>query len=162
MLILILMLLCYYVSVCVIVVGFVVTNVHDPTLVAEGKGRMSSRKNPPSFDPEADDYASWKSDVDIWRLYTDTAETKVGPAVYLALQGKARDVVRGMSPEDIGSATGYDTIVAELDKVYLSNESSRAFVAFLRSITSFRERAGKIGKVSLWNLRNGIRRLKRV
>ena len=30
----------------------------------------------------------------------------------------------------IGAATGYDTIIAELDKVYMSNESSCAFVAF--------------------------------
>ena len=90
---------------------------------------MSSRKNPPNFDPEVDDYTSWKSDVAIWKLYTDTADVKVGPAVYLSLQGKARDVVRGMTPQIVGAATVYDSIIAELDKVYLSNESSRAFVA---------------------------------
>ena len=53
---------------------------------------MASSKNAPSFNPEADDYASWKSDVEVWRLLTEIKPEKIGPAVYLALQGKARDI----------------------------------------------------------------------
>ena len=70
-------------------------------------------KNPPNFDPEVDEYASWKADVAIWKLYTDTAAEKIGAAIYLSLQGKARDVVRNVDANLIGAATGYDTIIAE-------------------------------------------------
>ena len=99
-------------------------------------------KNPPNFDPEVDDYVSWKADVTIWKMYTDTAQEKVGPAVYLSLQGKARDVVRNLDPNLIGAATGYKTITDELDKVYLSNESSRAFVAF-KDLYEYRREGGQ-------------------
>ena len=91
---------------------------------------MSKLKNPPSFDPEADDYASWKADVAVWKLFTDTAPEKIGGAIYLSTQNKARDVVRSVPTASIGTAEGYDLIIAELDKVYLTNESARAFAAF--------------------------------
>ena len=91
---------------------------------------MSKLKNPPNFDPEVDDYASWKADVEVWKVYTDTAAEKIGGAVYLATQNKARDVVRNVPTAQIGTAGGFDLIIAELDKVYLTNQSSRAFAAF--------------------------------
>ena len=90
-----------------------------------------SIKSPPVFDPqEDDDYVSWKNDVGIWRLYTDTKEEKIGAAVYLALKGKAREVVRQLKPEDIGKKEGYDLVMRTLDAVYLKDESTRAFCAF--------------------------------
>ena len=75
----------------------------------------SSLKNAPSFNPEADDYASWRSDVEVWRLLSDIKPEKIGPAVYLALQGKARDFVRTVSLEEIGSEEGFGKIIAKLD-----------------------------------------------
>ena len=35
-----------------------------------------------------------------------------------------------MNPDQIGTEEGYNLLIAELDKVYLTNESSRAFAAF--------------------------------
>ena len=66
----------------------------------------SSLKNPPVFHPdEDDDYASWKKDVSIWKIYTDTAGGKTGAAVYMCQKGKAREVVRSqLKPEEIGAA----------------------------------------------------------
>ena len=90
-----------------------------------------SIKSPPVFHPETDDdYVSWKSDIAIWKLYTDTKPEKLGAAVYLALQGKAREAVRVITAEEIGVADGYDRIIAELDKVYLKDETTRVFCAF--------------------------------
>ena len=91
---------------------------------------MSRVKNPPSFDPEVDEYMSWKTDDEIWKLFTDTAEAKIGAAVYLAVQGKAREVLWHLNTADIGADRGYDLVIEELDKVYLANEHARAFVAF--------------------------------
>ena len=65
---------------------------------------MTNIKSPPVFKPdEDDDYVSWKNDVSIWKLFTDVKAEKIGAAVYLALQGKAREVVRSLKPEEIGS-----------------------------------------------------------
>ena len=103
---------------------------------------MSNVKNPPGFNPEADDYASWKSDIDVWKLFTETKPEKLGAAVYLALQGKAREVVRTLSTADIGALDGYDKIIAALDAVYLADAASLAFTAFTE-FYEFRREAGQ-------------------
>ena len=103
-----------------------------------------SVKNPPIFNPEVDDdYSSWKTDIGVWKLFTDVKLEKIAPAVYLSLKGKARDVVRSMKPEDIGKAdgSGYDKLIAELDKVYLKDEASRMFCA-LKEFYEFRREGG--------------------
>ena len=48
-------------------------------------------------------------------VFTDVKEEKIGAAVYLVLQGKARDVVRQLKPEDIGQKEVYDLIMHTLD-----------------------------------------------
>ena len=103
---------------------------------------MSNIKNPPSFNPEADDYASWKSDIEVWKLITDMTDVKIGAAVYLALQGKAREVVRTLSTAEIGAADGYTTITNALDAVYQADASSLAFSAFTE-FYEFRREAGQ-------------------
>ena len=77
----------------------------------------SNIKSPPVFNPvEDDDYLSWKNDVEIWRMFTDLKKEKIGAAVYLALKGKACEVVREIEPVDIGTAEGYNLIIAALDE----------------------------------------------
>ena len=103
---------------------------------------MASSKNAPSFNPEADDYASWKSDVEVWRLLTDIKPEKIGPAVYLALQGKARDIVRTVPLAEIGTEQGFDTVIAKLDAVYKKDEAATAFSAFT-DFYEFRRESGQ-------------------
>ena len=48
----------------------------------------SSFKKPPEFNPNGgDSYANWKSDIEIWQLFTKEDKKRQGPAVYLTLQG---------------------------------------------------------------------------
>ena len=92
---------------------------------------MSNIKSPPIFHPEEDDdYISWKNDVGIWKVFTETKEDKIGAAVYLSLQGKAREVVRDLNPEEVGTVNGYKLILEKLDGIYLQDEDTRAFCAF--------------------------------
>ena len=93
---------------------------------------MSEKKlMPPVFSPEEDDdYVAWRNDLEVWKLLTETKAEKLGLSVYLALKGQARDVVRNLKPADIGTATGYDLLIKELDRVYLKDNSTQAFVAF--------------------------------
>ena len=62
--------------------------------------------------------------------------------VYLALQGKAREVVRTLSTAEIGAADGYTTITNALDAVYQADASSLAFSAFTE-FYEFRREAGQ-------------------
>ena len=55
---------------------------------------MSEIRCSPVFCPEEDeDYRMWKSDVEVWQLYTKEDKCRQGPAVYFSLKGKARDAV---------------------------------------------------------------------
>ena len=101
-----------------------------------------SVKNPPIFNPEVDDdYMSWKRDVGVWKLFTETKAEKQGAAVYLSLQGKARECVRPLDTNKIGSATGFDEVLAQLDKTYLVDETTRMFCA-LKEFYEYRRESG--------------------
>ena len=101
---------------------------------------MSSIKSPPAFNPEeGDDYESWKSDVNVWRLFTKDEEKRLGPAVYLSLKGSARDAVRELEPAELTTGDGIKKITDILDRIYLSDESTRAYHAFKEFVEHRRE-----------------------
>ena len=93
---------------------------------------MASKKDlktPPVLESE-DSYSEWRHDLDIWELFTDLPAAKKGPAVYLSLSGRARDCVRDLSKEDIGHVDGVKKILEKLDKLFLKDKDTRAFLAF--------------------------------
>ena len=103
-------------------------------MVAEGKDHYivmaASLKNAPIFLPEEnDDYVNWRKDIMVWKMFTETKVEKLGAAVYLAIQGKARECVRDMDMNILGTAQGFDEILKVLDDVYMKDENSRAFCA---------------------------------
>ena len=102
----------------------------------------TSLKQPPIFNPNGgDSYANWKADIEIWQMFTKDEAKRLGPAVYLSLQGDARDAVRLMDRKSIGTDNCVDLIIAELDKVFLKDETTRAFCAF-KEFVEYRRQAG--------------------
>ena len=102
-----------------------------------------SIKQPPIFDPnEDDDYTEWKSDIEIWQLFTDIRDIKQGPAVYLTLRGRARDAVRGLTAGEIGAADGVANITAKLDEAFETDPSTRAYCAF-KEFVEYRRAKGE-------------------
>ena len=92
---------------------------------------MTTLKQPPIFNPNGgDSYMNWKSDIEIWQLFTKEELKRLGPAVYLSLQGDARNAVCAMDKKYIGKDNGINLIIAELDKVFMKDETTRAFCAF--------------------------------
>ena len=82
---------------------------------------MTSLKQPPVFNPDGgDNYADWKNDLEVWCMLTD-GKINQGPAVYLSLQGDARDAVRPIPKEDLKGDDAIQKILDELDKVYLKD-----------------------------------------
>ena len=103
---------------------------------------MSPIQQPPVFNPdEGDNYEEWKNDVEIWCMLTE-GKVKQGPAVYLSLNGDARDAVRAIPNEDLKKADAVDIILAELDKVYLKDATSRSFAA-IKTFVLFRRESNQ-------------------
>ena len=93
--------------------------------------KVLNLKPPPNFDPdEDDDYWAWKNEIMVWKYFTDISKDKIGAAIYLSLKGKARRATRGITPQEINCLSGYDTLIAKLDKVYLKDEATLAYCAF--------------------------------
>ena len=104
--------------------------------------RNMSLKQPPTFDPSRGDcYQDWKADVEIWGAYTKDEKGRRGPAVYLSLQGEAREAVRSLKVSDLSKDDGLTKLLGELDKVYLKEETTRAFCA-VKSFVEFRRTSG--------------------
>ena len=89
----------------------------------------SSLKTPPELNDDTN-YQDWKTDLEVWEMYTELPAKRKGPAVFLALQGAARDCLRELTPARIGSDNGFELICQKLDQVYLENVNYRAFTAF--------------------------------
>ena len=101
-----------------------------------------SSKHAPIFDPDQDDnYSAWKADVEIWQVFTDVPTVKQGPAVYLALKGRARDAVRWLTAKDLAVDGGVNLITDKLDEVFLSDETTRAYCAF-KDFVMYRRESG--------------------
>ena len=76
--------------------------------------------SPPSFNPDTDDYENFKSDVEVWKmLIKEDNKKQCGAAVYLSLQGTARDAVRGIETKVLQTEQGVDELFKLLDAVYL-------------------------------------------
>ena len=105
---------------------------------------MSNLKNPPAYNPEreGDDYASWKTDVEVWQMVSTLDKAKQGPALYLSLEGSARDKVRGIDKTILNSDEGVKEILRMLDEVYLKDQSTRAYCAF-RDFVEYRRKSGQ-------------------
>ena len=87
-------------------------------------------KNPPEMREDLL-YADWKTELEIWRSFTDLAKAKQGPAVFLSLMGKARQTALAeVKPADLAKDTGVDTILNTLDKLYVKDVCDAAYSAF--------------------------------
>ena len=86
-------------------------------------------KTPPALVDE-DGYGEWLNDVKIWQLFTDLEKKKQGPALYLTLTGRAHECVRELTPEVIGGEDGVKKIIEKLDKLFMKDQNTRAYLAF--------------------------------
>ena len=86
-------------------------------------------------------YTDWKFDLEMWKLYAKLENKRKGPAVYLSLSGEAKECLRVLNHVDIGKENGLDLIIATLDKHFLKDENTRAYIAF-KEFYDFRRSSG--------------------
>ena len=80
-----------------------------------------------SFDPEIDDYISWKKEAQLWDQVTDVQRKKRGPTIFYKLKGRAKSVIDDLENPTLGSANGFDKIIEKLDDAFLPDEFEREF-----------------------------------
>ena len=101
---------------------------------------MSNLKNPPVLSDDKD-YAEWKRELEMWEECTELAVEKRGPALYLALQGRAREAVRNMTATQLKVAGGVKIITDKLGPVLDLNPNTKVFLAF-KTFYDYRRESG--------------------
>ena len=79
---------------------------------------------------DEDGYGEWLNDVKLWQLFTDLDKKKQCPALYLTLTARARECVRELTPQVIGGDDGVKKIIEKLDKLFMKDQNTRAYLAF--------------------------------
>ena len=90
---------------------------------------MASYKNPPSLS-DGVSYASWRSEVDIWRRMTDIAKAKQALAVTLSLTGQYKEVAISVSVDQLNSDEGMDALLAVMDANFQKESRGSAYEAY--------------------------------
>ena len=76
-------------------------------------------------------YANWKEEINIWKDFTELADEKKGPAVFLSLSGQARDSVRqNVKSDKLKETEGLKHVFDCLDKLYLKDSTCTAYEAY--------------------------------
>ena len=83
------------------------------------KKTMGKTVDCPNFDPEGNNYEQWRKEAAVWRMVINSPKSKQGSMVYLAMKGKAKDVVFQLDNEKLGLQDGFEYIIKTLDDIYL-------------------------------------------
>ena len=76
-----------------------------------------------------------------WKLFTEADKKQLEPAVYLSLPGDVKDTIQVIDNTDIIN-DALDTIIAELDKLYIKDETTQAFCALIKEFVEYRQPNG--------------------
>lgn len=79
-----------------------------------------SMKIPPQFREEKNDYETWRKESELWTMYTDLPKEKWAIAVHLNLTGRGRLTSSEWAISEIIMEMGYQLLIEELDRVFLS------------------------------------------
>ena len=74
-------------------------------------------------------YLDVESYTNVWQMLADLDKKKQGPAVYLAMTGRAREVVSKTPAEELGD-NELDRIIRSWTPYFLKMESTRAYISF--------------------------------
>ena len=75
-------------------------------------------------------YDTWLKEVKIWQCFTDISVDKQAPAIFLTLEGKAREAVLELEIEKLNSNTGVANLIKKLDDLYKKDAVETAYQAY--------------------------------
>ena len=75
---------------------------------------MTGRRiHPPIFKDGADFY-EWEREIEIWYMVTEIPEDKQAAAIYLSLEGKARECCKSIKVDELKGNTGKENLMTKL------------------------------------------------
>ena len=90
----------------------------------------ATKNFPPSFDESNYTWKEYKKELSMWQSITSLDKKQQGPALYLALKGKAKDVTKDVDSDKITAEDGLDTIVKALDDIFKKYENQEAYMTY--------------------------------
>ena len=91
---------------------------------------MAGRRiQPPIFEDGADFY-EWQREIEIWAMVTDIPEEKQAAAIYLSLEGKARDCCKSVKVEELKGKDGTEKLMSKLRDLYAIDNEQRIYQAY--------------------------------
>ena len=85
---------------------------------------------PPGFDDTKYSWKEYKKEVDVWATLTNLNNSKQGPALWMALKGKAKQAVQDMEIDKIKAEDGLEKMIARLDAVFKTYDNQAAYMAY--------------------------------
>ena len=92
---------------------------------------VATRKflNPPVL-TNVDSIDTWLHDLQIWKCVTDLEKKQQGPVIYLSLPDKVRNSCRNISITNLNKDDGLDTLINNLERLYLKDKKALAYLAY--------------------------------
>ena len=92
---------------------------------------------PPKFNESVDTWEDYKKELEMWKSCTRLEPKQQGPAFYILLKGKAKEIVKNIPSAEITANNGLDRMLAELDKLYEKDKSQNQYLTY-KSFLDFR------------------------
>ena len=89
----------------------------------------TSFKAPPLLTDESV-YENWKREIEMWQAFTNLVPKKQCPAIFLTLQGKAREAALEIEIKDLTDDQGVKKLIEKLDSLYLEDINKSAYAAY--------------------------------
>jgi len=84
--------------------------------------------NAPLFNPDnGENYEKWKKKSKLWEGMTTLNKKKRGPALYMALRGRAESIVSLIPNSLIQSVNGFEVMIEKLDGMFLPDKFEKCF-----------------------------------
>ena len=90
---------------------------------------MSEKRPPPKF-AVGDDYYAWEKDVECWEILSSKLDVeKRGVALFLALEGEAKDYCQSITVAQLKQEDGVKTVVEKIRELYARDKDAIVFQA---------------------------------
>ena len=90
----------------------------------------ATKSSPPVFDEKIHTWKEYMKELYMWKSLTSLEKYKQGPALYLSLKGRAKEVVKDLNNEEIVGDDGIDKISDALDAIFRKEENQEAFITY--------------------------------
>ena len=91
---------------------------------------MAGRRiHPPIFQDGADFY-EWEREIEIWSMVTDIPVDKQAAAIYLSLEGKARECCKSIKVDELKGSNGKEKLMNKLQELYAVDNEQRIYQAY--------------------------------